>query len=298
MSNAFDAAEKLERTQLGNCLSMRSMASCNELLFAESLNSIKAIKSSLENLDPPPPWQAHFSEKYGRIYYYHPVTKESVWECPAADTCSSKLFTSPGAAQLNTQGRQQGSPDRSIASSTEGGRVEDGLLQKGLEYMKKREELKRKQDLEQQAEMTGKPQVSKYANIRAASRDPNETIVDRAAIAVRIKKEKDETLRREIEEREQSELQGRPTITKKSQKLNRNVNDMMEWETQRRARIEAKQAALEEQQASEHTNRPIVSTSKAVTDKLLKNRRDKVGEGVPVSTLCIGQEYFYCGHTL
>lgn len=252
-------------------------------MYAAALHDLKDIKSSLEAVQPPHPWQAHFSEKYGRVYFYNPITKESLWEFPsnandathAPDVKRSNNGSSVSATRA-TSSREYG---------FEGDRVEDGLIQKGLAYVKRREELKRKQDLELQAEMTGKPQLSKYANALGANREVTDTIADRTAAAIRAKKEKEDELRKQQEERERNEVSGRPMITKKSQKLNRRVEDMLSWEDQRRARLEERQHAQERQQESQLTPGPAIATSKAVTEKLLKNRKNKIGEGVPVSIL-------------
>ena len=239
------------------------------------MKNIKEIKQSLNEIKVPPPWEAHCSEKYGKVYYFNPETKESVWECPVDPTI-------PVRATVHQSG--QHSDDASYAASSAsrtGGRIEDHLIRRGEEYHQKREELRIKRENEMKAEMTGKPQLSKYAE--ALPHRDLDSIAERANNLLRQKREKEEALRREKELKERSEVTAQPEITKRSQHLHRSVDDMLSWEEARRAKIEAKQLELEQQRQSEVSATPVTVTSKAVTEKLLKNRKNKTGDGVPVS---------------
>jgi hypothetical protein len=239
------------------------------------LKSIKEIKQSLNEIKVPEPWEAHFSEKYGRIYYFNPITKESVWECPATSRASEDASERQGDHHVDDSSHTASSVSRA------GGKIEDHLLRKGEEYQQKREELRIKKENEMKAEITGRPQLSKYAE-KIPHRDVD-NIAERASNMLKQKKEKEDALRREKELKEQCEVTAQPEINKRSQHLHRSVDDMLSWEEARRAKIEAKQLELERQKQSEVSATPVTVTSKAITEKLLKNRKSKTSEGVPVS---------------
>jgi hypothetical protein len=236
--------------------------------LSETLSHIKSLKESLGSIQCPAPWEAHFSDKYGRVYYYNPLSGESVWECPRVE--SQSRDTGQG-------GRDEGSVSSSGAS-----RIEDSLLQKGIAYQTKLQEARQRQEEQRQAEVTGKPQLSKYALAKGGNRDAGASIIERTNNTLKLKKEREERAKQEMIEKEQSQVTSNPTITKKSQKLNRSVDDMLSWDEARKAKIEAKQIEQQRKQESELSLAPHTESTRAVNDRLLRNRRSKIDTTVPV----------------
>ena len=235
-----------------------------------------------------PPWEAHFSDRYGKVYFYNPETKESRWILPEDQSPEhSESVTAPSGQWGDTSSygddASQGGGSMSTSSRT-GGRIEDHLIKRGEEYMHKREELRIKKEQETQSEMTGKPQLSKLATKLPSRGDTD--IAERTNLMLKAKKEKEEIMRRELEEKQNQEITANPIITKRSQKLHRNVDDMMSWDKNRRAKIEARQQELEEQQIQEITAAPVLPTSK-FTEKLLRNRKNRISDDVPVRFLLV-----------
>lgn len=254
-----------------------------------TLSNLKELKQSLSQIKVTHPWEAHFSDRYGKVYFFNPETKESRWEPPEPQSHeNAESVSSPsmhwGDTSSNGDDASQGAHSTSTSSRTGGGRIEDHLIKRGEEYMQKREELRLKKEQETQSEMTGKPQLSKLA---AKLPNRGETdIAERTNLMLKAKKEKEENMRRELEEKEKQEITANPIITKRSQKLHRNVDDMISWDKNRRAKIEARQQELEEQQIQEMTAAPVLPTSK-FTEKLLRNRKNRSSDDVPVRFLDI-----------
>jgi hypothetical protein len=90
----------------------------------------------------------------------------------------------------------------SIASSKSSIRIEDSLIQKGQSYAERQKELKRHHDMKVQAEMTGRPQLTPYAEKlyreKGHGRDTGDIAV-RSRIQLERKKEKEKAIREQLE---------------------------------------------------------------------------------------------------
>lgn len=265
---------------------------------AEALGAIQSIKSEMQSskLQPPAPWQPHFSEKYNRVYYHNTETNDSVWELPkleesgyprrepndTTDVTSNvdPCHRSDAPPRLSSS---TSSPEASIDASTSsrGPRVEDILLKRGEEYAKRREQLREKREAEYKAEFSGTPRVTSMAHQKAQS---ELSIGERASILLQKKKEKEERLRQELAMETSKELKAAPAITKKSKSMQRSVSDMLAWEQDRKARMEVMKQEVQKAREAELTTNPVMAT-RAVNERLLQRRKGKeiTSEGASVS---------------
>ena len=103
------------------------------------------------------------------------------------------------------------------------------------------------------------------SNLSRVSQGRN--VVERSQHMLQAKKEREEALRAALEQQELEEVRTAPTINKRSQIINRSVDDMLRWEQQRKERLESKTAQARAAEEREVTGRPTLS-KKAQTDKL------------------------------
>jgi hypothetical protein len=271
----------------------------------EALGAIHSIKSQMQHskLQPPAPWQPHFSEKYNRVYYYNTETSESIWDLPDVEQSGSfneeVLGAGPDSIVNSDRHGHSAPPNEVVASSvaspeasidastasSRGTRIEDQLLKRGEEYARHREQLRLQREAEYRAEFSGTPKVTPLAQQKPQS---ELSIGDRASILLQKKKEKEERLRQELETETAKEIKAAPVISKKSKSLQRSVTDMLAWEQDRKARVEAMKVEAQKAREAEVTSNPVVA-SRAVNERLLQRRKGKeiTSEGATVSIIII-----------
>lgn len=90
------------------------------------------------------------------------------------------------------------------------------------------------------------------------SRDGKADIAQRSKLLLEAKKKREEALRQQREDQERQQIVGAPQITKKSQKLNRNVDTMLAWNEEKQKRLEEKQRTIAALAQAEHTGKPTL----------------------------------------
>lgn len=98
-----------------------------------------------------------------------------------------------------------------------------------------------------------------FRSVRSNMTDPNLSVVERSNLMLQYKQEKIESLRREQERQERDSMKQQPTITNKSKQKQRSVEDMLQWEKERQAKLQARAQMIDEQHRTEQTGRPQVT---------------------------------------
>lgn len=88
------------------------------------------------------------------------------------------------------------------------------------------------------------------------SRMSTMSVVERSAQMLAQKREKQETLRQQLQQRELEAIRAGPEINQRSKQLNRNVDDIFAWEDKRKARMEALAAQVRAEEDAQITGRP------------------------------------------
>jgi hypothetical protein len=104
--------------------------------------------------------------------------------------------------------------------------------------MLKKEEMRKEFELQHTAEMTGKPQISRYSEKLFSGQKQSLSIADRSRLLLDSKKAKEDQLRQQIEQKQNQEMTSVPQINKKSSKLigaqPRGIDAQATWEENRR----------------------------------------------------------------
>ena len=86
------------------------------------------------------------------------------------------------------------------------------------------------------------------------------SVVDRSNNMLQAKQQKIQELQRQKEAKEMESLRAQPELSKKSKQMaRRSVEDMLQWEKERKARLMAKAQQLEELENAQYTGKPVVS---------------------------------------
>lgn len=189
----------------------------------------------------PPPWERHFSEEDEQYYYFHPETEQCLWETDLLEF-------------LHEEGLME-----SEGTYVEGNEYEDEGVERALfqDEAAVEEDDFDGFDLQSLANMdmdNGTDTGSVYAGISSSELN----VVERSRLTQQAKQLKINSLR-QSKEREELMSISKPTTTKKAQGMQRSVEDMIQWDEQRRARIHRSKQAIRSQEDAENTGRPVLS---------------------------------------
>jgi hypothetical protein len=104
----------------------------------------------------------------------------------------------------------------------------------------------------------GNSEISK-TTLKSGINDPNLTVVERSSITIQSKQAKIQKIQQEKLMKEAENLKLNPEITKKSKSMTRSINDMIEWETKRKLKLQQQVEKMERQQAQQLKAKPTIT---------------------------------------
>jgi len=95
---------------------------------------------------------------------------------------------------------------------------------------------------------------------------------------MQMRKEKEDAMRKKIDEDALRDLRPTPSINKKSQSLNRSVNDMFEWEQSRKDKLERRVFEIQQEEDAAITGIPVVTKTADRIARKLRESNSTSGE--------------------
>lgn len=242
----------------------------------------------------PPPWERHLSEDDEQFYYYNPETGECLWETDLLEFLADEEFQNANEDNANDSGGE-------YSNGEDVGREAVDYDDFDGDHVDQRDE---RYDLIDDEDAPPPPppdedidglDLMALANMNVASSQASTSVyngishsslsvVDRSKLTMRAKQQKINSLQ-QSREREQLRAQTAiPVTTRKAQSMQRSVEDMLQWEEERRQRLHRTKATLRAQEEAEVTGRPML-TKKA--EEVSKRWRE--GNGDDSQSLADGQ---------
>lgn len=110
------------------------------------------------------------------------------------------------------------------------------------------------------------------------------TIAERSVQQIQARKEREDSYREYLERKSLEEIKSKPVTTNKSKLLQRDVNDMLSWEENRKAKIAQRQQEASQEISAQNTGRPKLTK---VAEKLAQNHQQ-----LPVEERLLDYEVF------
>lgn len=216
----------------------------------------------------PPPWERHLSEDDEQFYYYNPETGECLWETDLLEFLADDEFQNSNADDdANGSGEYSNGEDvgqEAVDYDDYDGHVEprderyDPIDDEDAPPPPPPDEDIDGLDLMALANMNvagSQASTSVYNGIS----DSSLSVVERSKLTMRAKQQKINSLQ-QSREREQLRAQTAiPVTTRKAQSMQRSVEDMLQWEEERRQRLHRTKATLRAQEDAEVTGRPTLT---------------------------------------
>ena len=116
------------------------------------------------------------------------------------------------------------------------------------------------------------------------------SVFERSTQMLASKKEREEALRLELQQREESELRAGPEINKRSKQMNRNVDDMFTWEEKRKQKMELLAQQRRAEEASQNTGKPILYSHKSSSNASVCTTGSGDSSSIPVEERLLAYE--------
>nr|CAG4717270.1 unnamed protein product [Naegleria fowleri] len=133
---------------------------------------------------------------------------------------------------------------------------------------KKIEKIISEREEEYSKQNTFQPAINERSRLLVSS-----SLDDRVNTFLQEKQKNIEKKKEEVAKLEENELKFKPEITKKSQKLNRDVNLLLHWSEERKQKLESLKTAVDQEHLEPCTFKPVLSTrSRKIAEKCLKKQ--------------------------
>lgn len=216
----------------------------------------------------PPPWERHLSEDDEQFYYYNPETGECLWETDLLEFLADDEFQNSNDDDAHGSGEYSNGEDVG-REAVDYDDYDDGHVEPRDERYDPIDDEDAPPPPPPDEDIDGLDLMA-LANMNVAGSqastsvydgisDSSLSVVERSKLTMRAKQQKINSFQ-QSREREQLRAQTAiPVTTRKAQSMQRSVEDMLQWEEERRQRLHRTKATLRAQEDAEVTGRPMLT---------------------------------------